>query len=40
MNATVDIPGDEFEAVIRFTGAATEGEAIVATVADCERRRS
>lgn len=39
MKTTVDIPDEELEAVMRFTRAATKREAIVAAIADYNRRR-
>jgi hypothetical protein len=39
MKTTVDIPDDELEAVMRFTGAATKRDAIVTAIADYNRRR-
>jgi Bacterial antitoxin of type II TA system, VapB len=39
MKTTVDIPEDELKDVIRFTGAKTKRDAIVAAVLDYNRRR-
>jgi len=39
MKTTVDIPKDELDAVMRFTGATTKREAIVTAIAEYNRRR-
>jgi hypothetical protein len=39
LKTTVDIPDDELKYVIRFTRARTKREAIVAAIADFNRRR-
>lgn len=39
MKTTVDIPDTEIEDLMRFTRAATKREAIVAAIADYNRRR-
>ncbi len=39
MKTTVDIPENELADAIRFTGAKTERDAIVAALADFNRRR-
>lgn len=39
MKTTVDIPDDELDAVMRFTGATTKREAIVTAIAEYNRRR-
>jgi len=39
MKTTVDIPDDELRDAIRFTRAKTKREAIVAAIADFNRRR-
>ncbi len=39
MKITVNIPDDELEDVVKFTGAATKREAIVTAIAEFNRRR-
>lgn len=38
MKTTIDIPDDELEDAIRFTGAKTKREAVVGAIADFNRR--
>ena len=39
MKTTIDIPVDELADAMRFTGAKTEGEAVVTALSDFNRRR-
>lgn len=39
MKTTIDIPKDELEDAIRFSGAATKKEAVLAALADFNRRK-
>ena len=39
MRTTVDIPDDELEDVMRFTGARTKREAVVTAISEFNRRR-
>ncbi len=39
MKTTIDIPDDELESVLKFTGARTKREAVVTAIAEFNRRR-
>ncbi len=39
MKTTIDIPDKELRDVVRFTGASTKREAVVAAIAEYNRRR-